>query len=263
MGRFRNWLGGSWPTGLPVAESVSWKVRNLAYKLDKRRPASLREFDLSRVEMLDSPQQALSWVLGESDSRVAEALCADWPEIEPTICQNPERLARSGIGSSGQLVVYGLTRLLRPRLVLETGTHDGVSAATFAAALISNGDGGRVVTLDIRTDVGRQIPDYALSAITPLTAGSNRARALFRETLRSAKYDIFLHDSDHSYENTRYEIGLAVSSGIPLVIVDDADYNLAFLEWAARSPWRFCALVTPKKIIGIGASSELALSWPA
>lgn len=53
-----------------------------------------------------------------------------------------------GVEAQVGTFLYGLTQLMQPKRILETGTHHGVSAAYFAQALKDNGTGGMLTTIE-------------------------------------------------------------------------------------------------------------------
>jgi methyltransferase family protein len=144
----------------------------------------------------------------------------------------------AGDRSLGELV-YGLVRAAEPDVVIETGVATGVTSAYVLAALEDNG-GGELHSVDLPPAdmvgsglVGCVVPGELrerwryhwgsarrlLPGILKRTAGARR---------------VFVHDSDHSYANMRWELELAwdaLDAGDWLV-ADDVDLHGAFADVA-------------------------------
>lgn len=120
---------------------------------------------------------------------------------------------------------YSMVRLLKPEIVVETGGTPGSSSAFMLRAMERNGN-GKVVTLDlpslammgeIKTEPEKiwysNMPkDLPPGWIVPDTLKARHEQVLgdARETLPNvmAQYpqvDIFIHDSDHSYDHMMWE----------------------------------------------------------
>ena len=103
------------------------------------------------------------------------------------------------------IFLYGLVRRYKPRLVLETGTHWGFSAAWIALALQDNGKdypdfAGHLITIDADGYNGRPKDLWKklqLSNITHVIGNSEDPRTLEQLTLHSC-IDAIWFDADHS-----------------------------------------------------------------
>jgi predicted O-methyltransferase YrrM len=128
---------------------------------------------------------------------------------------------------------YAVVRATKPRLVVETGIHDGLGSAVLLRALERNsGEGidGTLASFDVRRDVGWLVPGWLrvrheVSLITGLSdvAGIIGDRAI----------DVFIHDSDHRYPNERAELQYALSRAAPgsVLISDNAHAGEAFRDF--------------------------------
>lgn len=137
-------------------------------------------------------------------------------------------------------MLYTLCRLLHPRIVVETGVSAGVSTAFILKALEDNSN-GLLHSIDLpKADlpVGQQsgfvIPDY-LRTRWKLHIGvtSEILPKLLSET---EQVDIFLHDSEHTYENMLFEYETtwpSIRQG-GLLLSDDTNRNRAFRDFAER-----------------------------
>ena len=142
----------------------------------------------------------------------------------------PERFAVER--ESGRLL-YLLTRVVRPRLMVETGVANGASTLLILSALERNGS-GMLVSVDVSSEVGsllseeeKRSPAWDLRLIRP--------DGLEEVLAELGPIDVFLHDSDHSYANVAAELATAwprvVDGG--LVLADDGELSCAFLDAAS------------------------------
>lgn len=132
---------------------------------------------------------------------------------------------------------YVITRLIKPKLIIETGVLGGYSSAFFLYALEKNGE-GKLISIDL--------PDYKALAGNPpgfLVPSFLRPRwklILGRSSdvlskMRLDGIDLFFHDSEHSFENMMYEFeyawGILRKGGI--LLSDNVDANIAFKRFYA------------------------------
>lgn len=104
---------------------------------------------------------------------------------------------------------YALVRMLKPKVVLETGVGAGVSSWTILHAMEQNGE-GKLISIDLPTpntqllpEVGYLVPKH-LRYRWEMRIGSSR-RLLQRILVELGQIDIFHHDSRHSYRNQLQE----------------------------------------------------------
>lgn len=154
-------------------------------------------------------------------------------------------------------LLYVLVRHLRCEHVFETGVLHGHSSAFVLLAMERNGL-GRLVSVDLpKPDcfrTGRLIPDALRSRHEPYR-GSSREHLPRLLGALGRPLDLFVHDSEHSYENMMFEMSLAYMSlrqgGV--LVVDNIEFNSAFEDFArgvnapvtvvhsrrgAERPWR-------------------------
>ena len=139
-----------------------------------------------------------------------------------------------GIGPELGSVLYIICRKQKPDSVIETGVSSGVSSSHILCALEVNRR-GQLYSIDLpawqRNPSGWLIPDY-LRHRWHLTQGSS-ADFLSPLLKRVKEIDIFLHDSDHSYENMRGEFEAAwtyLKAG-GLLLSHNIDYSNAFPDF--------------------------------
>jgi hypothetical protein len=130
---------------------------------------------------------------------------------------------------------YALVRILRPELIVETGTDKGLGSCVLAAALLANGS-GRLQTIDINPDSGYLITgDYA--DVTERAMDDS----LLVLTRDQRPVDLFLHDSWHSFAHETSELE-AVAPRLTtraVVLSDNAHATDALMHWAERDGRRF------------------------
>ena len=113
------------------------------------------------------------------------------------------------IKSDSCLFLYGLCRILKPDVIVETGVAYGLSSSYILKALQENGK-GTLYSIDSTfrpwessAMIGDAVPSD-LRKQWKLILGSSSQKLI--EVLNSLeKIDIFLHDSLHTYENMSYE----------------------------------------------------------
>lgn len=152
------------------------------------------------------------------------------------------------------LVDYALVRLMQPAVVVETGGTPGNSSAFMLRAMERNAHGElHTVDLPPQGDYGDTSDGVWIHAGMPQGMDSgwavpDRLRTRHHQHLGDArmllpgvfeavpKVQIFLHDSDHSYEHMRWEFETAWPHLAPggALLADDVRANRAWDEFAAR-----------------------------
>lgn len=140
--------------------------------------------------------------------------------------------------------LYIIVRAVKPRTIVETGVASGISSAHILRALERNRTGslysidlpdvqeGSVLPSGRRT--GWIVPDSLRSRWT-LRLGD--ARTLLPELLDTLdSVDVFLHDSDHSYEHMVFEFERALPklAREGLLLSDDAHMHGAWDDFCTR-----------------------------
>lgn len=141
-------------------------------------------------------------------------------------------------------IIYSLVRALKPERITETGVANGISSRYILSALEKNGR-GRLVSIDC---VPEGAPDFlpegkqagwlvppALRGRWEFVAGktSEKLPALLE---RDGTIDIFIHDSEHTYDNMLFEYRAAwphLRAG-GLLLTDDAGLTYAFEDFAEK-----------------------------
>jgi hypothetical protein len=122
---------------------------------------------------------------------------------------------------------YALIRLGRSRLVVETGTHDGLGTSVMARALQRNaaedgGEAGLVFTFDTNPDAGWLIPEHLRPLVRQHTGMTSETLA---PALEGRLVDFFLHDSLRTAENERFEMGVVFEHAAKRLVVICDDVN--------------------------------------
>lgn len=186
----------------------------------------------------------------------------------------PEDRDQDGLDASMSLAFacYLTAAALRPTVVVETGVGRGFSTHMILAGLDRNAV-GHLYSIDLPP------PGQSRLVVEPhprwtLLKGSTRRR-LPPLLERLGRIDVAVHDSAHTYRNTRFELELMWSVLRPggFIIVDDADLNTAFEQFVSRrecdhvvcvqkgKPTVFAVLRKPSRNLdATGPSPECAVS---
>lgn len=158
-------------------------------------------------------------------------------------CVKKEKLNTGAIGSSLAGILYAIIRSLAPEVVLETGVASGVSSAYILRALEKNRK-GKLFSIDLPSErwpvpegeqPGWLIPEELKQRWTLRLGRSSEILPDILEQLKSV--DIFLHDSEHSYENMKWEYQIVwpyLNCG-GLLLSHDIDANEAFPEFCKET----------------------------
>jgi len=117
---------------------------------------------------------------------------------------------------------YAVVRMRKPRLVIETGTHNGLGAVAILAALARNaeeGEGGRLLSIDPREGGGWLVPSRLKARWEVVRSTSFEA---LPGRLCGRRPEMFIHDSDHSLECETWELELAVELGATTLLSDNS-----------------------------------------
>ncbi|MBI4576889.1 MAG: class I SAM-dependent methyltransferase [Planctomycetes bacterium] len=154
-----------------------------------------------------------------------------------------------------RVLLYALIRRRRPARVVETGVLYGGNTAFMLDALHQNGE-GQLVSIDLPAarirpeDCSRHSSVGDLEDLPPglrpgfLVPDYLRGRWTFIEgdslkTLGAVPrpYSLFCHDSEHSHDFVRRELGLARSGLSPdgVLVADDVDWSNGFAEFCVTN----------------------------
>lgn len=117
--------------------------------------------------------------------------------------------------------LYELARRLNPRLILETGTKAGHSAAHFAAGCST----ATVVTIDVKASAAEAIKALGLSNLRFILGDSRRVAGTVLSC--GVDLDVLFLDSAHTYDvvSAEYEIYQPRVKKGGLILLDDIHLN--------------------------------------
>jgi GT2 family glycosyltransferase/predicted O-methyltransferase YrrM len=188
-----------------------------------------------------SPEEILAMM--EESAPVREGILAAWAAL-------PGKPARSGmLDFASAEFIYALVRLLKPAKVTETGVANGISSCFILAAMDKNA-AGRLVSVDFMPpggpsflpagkDPGWLVPEGLRSRWELVYGRTSEKLPPLLE--RDAPIDVFIHDSEHTYANMKFEYAEAwprLKDG-GLLLSDDIGFNRAFAELAERTGSRY------------------------
>ncbi|MDG6933754.1 MAG: class I SAM-dependent methyltransferase [Nitrososphaerota archaeon] len=164
---------------------------------------------------------------------------------------NGKGASRSMIGGQSRFVLFSLVRILKPNHVLETGVDNGVSSYFILRALESNRS-GRLSSTDVSPDCGSLLGgiDRGIWDLHLLKGPSKRRD--FTSYLRDQQFDVFIHDSNHSYtwQLFEYESVLKHMNSDSLILSDDVDSSYAFIDFSKSHSLRPSFLFDKTKFFG-------------
>jgi predicted O-methyltransferase YrrM len=153
---------------------------------------------------------------------------------------------RDGFGSEGVMgaldcaTLYGLTRWLRPAVIVESGGYIGMSSAFILKALADE----ELTTAKLYSiewsrecDQGALIPEELRSATGGFVPMRGKVEDFLKRDQLPSSIDMFLHDSSHSYRHMLWEFRQfwprLRDSG--LLLSHDVQMNAAFPEFVAKT----------------------------
>lgn len=210
-----------------------------------RRDVHYRNRTSEYADMVVSLEKGLESVLHVDRNAIfnqtdADTIAHTWEYVKLRLNEQPAGSPwAKGIADKGLLeTYYRVCRVLQPDTVLETGVAFGSSTLFILTALDMN-DRGALFSIDLplltsrsRQILGSLVPAERRAKWKLLLNSSGRILPRLVEELGSI--DIFIHDSDHTYENMMFEfttVWLHLHPG-GILIADDVNQNNAFLDFA-------------------------------
>lgn len=137
---------------------------------------------------------------------------------------------------------YAIARIMKPKVIVETGVDHGVGACVLSEAIFKNeqeGFPGRYFGTDINLEAGKLLSDKYRRFSTILYGDSIESLNGLNESI-----DLFINDSDHSsdYELLEYQAVLNKLSDRSVIIGDNShvtDRLLRFSEQTFRNFYFF------------------------
>jgi len=175
-----------------------------------------------------SPDQVDRYIVEiQEDSELRDHLSSSWAH-DPNM-----RDAQFAYGR--RIGWYAFARILKPKLIIETGVHHGIGACVLTSALIQNrieGSPGRYLGTDIDPDAG--------SLFTGKYAGEGTIEygdSIATLSKIDTPIDFFINDSDHSaeYEAQEYETIMPSLAAKSIVLGDNSHTNNKLNEFSRRT----------------------------
>jgi len=247
--------GGNRPDLRPTAKVLAWKLLRHVTGVDDQ--TCLRRLlpveatvDKDSVEALLQELLDSKHLMDSLDSSQGRSHSG----LPPELTGRDRLLAQAGLEGTGRgraMFLYVAVRLLRPRVVVETGCFTGWDSAVLLQALDRN-EFGHLHTIDLRAEQGRfsqtgagaglpaELPigflvPPALKDRWTLIEGDVRDE-LQRLLGQLPAVDLFFHDSDHSYGHIMWELTTIWPhlSRNGLVVADDISWNAALWDFGRR-----------------------------
>jgi hypothetical protein len=182
------------------------------------------------------------------DPKIAMDGYSRWRPMLEDACQKIKDRSglQGGISMEDGTVLYGITRAIRPRNIIETGVAAGMSTSFISAALLENGT-GHLTSIELPVDqaqagqwdgchfawpelgVGWAIPQSIKEGIAQrhTLVPEDVCTALPRILSGMASLDFFFHDDLHVPSHMRWEYDLVYPKLSPggFILSDDADYG--------------------------------------
>jgi predicted O-methyltransferase YrrM len=154
------------------------------------------------------------------------------------------------------LFLYWLVRRLNPKIIVQTGVCNGLSASFMVLALAKNGAHGKLHAIDLAPVFDPNNPDWTIKDKVygvMIPEGKNSgwmipdayqnlfevwngdARELMPKLIDSLdSVDFFYHDSDHTYDHMMFEFQQAMRKMRcgGLVVADDISWNSSLWDFA-------------------------------
>ena len=137
-------------------------------------------------------------------------------------------------------MLYIITRILRPKIIIETGVASGLSSFMFLLALNKNSQ-GKLFSIDLPPNdqhfptnkkQGWLVPDSLKECWTVKIGDAKKILPSILNELHEC--DLFLHDSEHSYKHMTWEFETVWPYLKKLLLTDDIYQNNAFDDFVDR-----------------------------
>ncbi len=169
----------------------------------------------------------------------------DYQNLQETMAKNWGNLGALGFIESKMLFV--IVRAIKPKIVIETGVANGVSSSMLLLGLEKN-NSGKLFSIDFsRTNtiskkgatkipknktVGWLVPIHLKKRWDLRIGDSKKILPILLEEQKEC--DIFLHDSNHSYEHMTFEFETVSQHVKKLILSDDIARNEAFNDFSSK-----------------------------
>lgn len=147
---------------------------------------------------------------------------------------NDPNMRDAEIAFARRLGWYIIIRLQKPKIVVETGVHQGVGAVVISSALLRNraeGFQGEYLGVDIETIAGVLFkPPYDSTGQIVISDSIE-----FMKTFQK-KVDLFISDSDHTenYEMAEYESFIPLLNSNSVILSDNSHANSVLADFSEK-----------------------------
>ena len=152
---------------------------------------------------------------------------------------NFKKFADKEIKFSRRIGWYIIARIIKPKLIIETGVDKGMGSVILTEAIIKNkfeGYEGEYLGTDINPDAGYLFDDFY----------SENGKILYGDSIESLKtidkqIDLFINDSDHSaiYEGREYKTILNKLSSNSVILGDNSHSTDELLKFSIQQNRKF------------------------
>lgn len=235
-----------------ITDSIKW--------INLKTPLSNHYYDLDDFNLVE-----ICYFLSQNLNQPFETISNYLKEIlneermDPFVRNNLPSNVQFGFGR--RVVWYVAVRVLKPKIVVETGVHQGMGTYAICRALEMNeidGYMGLALGTEINPNCGQFIPEE-LRKYSRIMLGDSL------ETLRNltSNIDIFINDSNHNaeYEFEEYTVIEKLLSKNSLILGDNSHVTHSLRKFCHQTDRRFLFLPeTPKNHWYLGAGVGFAVS---
>jgi predicted O-methyltransferase YrrM len=251
--------------GLYQATRVNAIVLTRRFAIDRllRRVAmpTLSSFLVTDCRLHRSSATLLPAIWSNTSGALILEVATEYVKVSADLQDRYRELSANGSGyptawaiePEASLLLYTLARVLRPKIVVETGVANGHSTFVLLRALAANGD-GRCISFDIGENVGSILRPEDRRGWQLKVLNRHNARKDFKRMLAELPaIGLFLHDSEHTYSWQAYEYANVFDrlSADGVLVSDDIDSSYAFLDFCREHKLTPDVLLGQTKAVGV------------
>lgn len=175
-------------------------------------------------------------------------------KLYPKIARQQPVITNTRWNSGVQLftLLYCITCIRIPKIIVETGVANGISTNVIMQALTAVNSSGALYSFDVLPQTSQVYTGDGQWHFN-LLPKKKTAKSFVNAISKIAKVDIWLHDSDHGYRWQKFEYKLALkrlkNNGI--LISDDVDATPAWGELAKTHFRKSYIIYDSSKFVGI------------
>jgi len=206
------------------------ELSNYYYDLNERNQADLASL-ISAITQTSSEKVEEFFKEIQDNEKLRVHISSSWA--------NDPSMADAQLGYGRRIGWYAFIRILKPKVIVETGVHHGVGSCVIASALLKNSEDGfpgRYFGTDIDTRAGNLFINEFAEVGTILYGDSIYSLKLFEDQI-----DLFINDSDHSaeYEKQEYETVKSLLSTNALILGDNSHVTDSLREFSQSNQRKF------------------------